>query len=86
MCEDLGLDPTAYRITCIPFDVYKRLADRYGWGTRPLWTHFDGYQVTRDGFYLPPHPEGQLSDGEREELIAGLVATFGEEADHRHDR
>ncbi len=48
VCEDLGLDPIVYRITCIPFDVYKRLADRYGWGTRRLWTHFDGYQVTRE--------------------------------------
>lgn len=48
VCEDLGLDPTAYRITCIPFDVYKRGADHYGWGARQLWTHFDGYQVTRE--------------------------------------
>jgi mono/diheme cytochrome c family protein len=30
-------------------------------------------------FYLPLHPEAQLSDAEREALIAGLVATFGEE-------
>lgn len=44
----LGLDPTAYRITCVPFDVYNRLADRCGWGTQRLWTHFDGYQVTRE--------------------------------------
>lgn len=48
VCEGLGLDPTVYRLTCIPFDVYNRLADRYGWGTREHWTHFDGYQVTRE--------------------------------------
>ena len=36
-------------------------------------------------FYLPAHPEAQLSDGEREELIAGLVAVFGEEDNHQHD-
>jgi mono/diheme cytochrome c family protein len=30
-------------------------------------------------FYLPAHPEARLSETEREELIAGLVATFGEE-------
>jgi mono/diheme cytochrome c family protein len=42
-------------------------------GEMPLW------------FYLPAHPEAQLSDEERAELIAGLVATFGEEDDHHHD-
>jgi len=42
-------------------------------GEMPLW------------FYLPAHPEAQLSDEEREELIAGLVATFGEKADQHHD-
>lgn len=30
-------------------------------------------------FYLPAHPEARLSDSERKELIAGLVATFGDE-------
>ncbi|MCZ7618929.1 MAG: hypothetical protein M5U32_11705 [Myxococcota bacterium] len=48
LCEDLGLDPTAYRLTCVPFDVYERLANRYGWGMQELWTHFDGYQLTRE--------------------------------------
>ena len=34
-------------------------------------------------FYLPAHPEAQLSDREREALIAGLLATFGEKkSDH----
>lgn len=42
-------------------------------GEMPLW------------FYLPLHPEARLSDEEREELIAGLVATFGEEEVHQHD-
>ena len=39
-------------------------------------------------FYLPAHPEAQLSDEERQWLIAGLAATFGEKAErdhHRHD-
>lgn len=48
VCEDIGLDPLIYRIVCIPFDAYQRLAARHGWGARALWTHFDGYQVTRD--------------------------------------
>jgi mono/diheme cytochrome c family protein len=39
-------------------------------------------------FYLPAHPEARLSEREREQLVAGLVATFGDEtADeaHSHD-
>ena len=36
-------------------------------GEMPLW------------FYTPLHPEARLSDGEREELLAGLRATFGDE-------
>ncbi len=44
----------------------------------------------RDGemppwFYLPARSEARLSDAEREALIAGLVATFGEEGHHEHD-
>jgi mono/diheme cytochrome c family protein len=35
-------------------------------GEMPLW------------YYLPFHPDAQLSDAERRELVAGLVATFGE--------
>lgn len=48
VCEEMGLDPTAFRIVCIPFDAYKRLAVRFGWGTQRLWTHFDGYHLTRE--------------------------------------
>ncbi|ASQ91098.1 cytochrome C [Prosthecochloris sp. GSB1] len=29
-------------------------------------------------FYLPLHPEASLSDSEKQELVNGLVATFGE--------
>jgi mono/diheme cytochrome c family protein len=42
-------------------------------GEMPVW------------FYLPVHPEARLSDEDREELIRGLVATFGEEVGHGHD-
>jgi len=45
--REIGLDPFEYQLVCIPFDVYLRLASKYGWGQRELWTHFDGYQVTR---------------------------------------
>jgi hypothetical protein len=47
-CEELGLDPREYRVVCIPFDVYARIAPERGWGRQELWTHFDGYQVTRE--------------------------------------
>lgn len=48
LCAELGLDPLEYVVTCIPFDAYLRLAPKYGWGQQELWTHFDGYQVTRE--------------------------------------
>lgn len=38
-------------------------------------------------FYRPLHPEAELSEAERERLLAGLIATFGdEEAEEGHDR
>ena len=48
VCEQAGLDPEEYRLVCVPFDVYLRAAPERGWGQRELWTHFDGYQVTRE--------------------------------------
>lgn len=45
---ELGLDPQEFTVTCIPFDVYLRLAPAHGWGQREMWTHFDGYEVTRN--------------------------------------
>jgi hypothetical protein len=41
----LGLEPLDFRMVCIPFDVYSRLATTFGWGLQPRWTHFDGYQI-----------------------------------------
>lgn len=43
-----GLDPTRYRLVCIPPDIYVRLGERFGWGGSELWTHFDGYQLVKD--------------------------------------
>jgi hypothetical protein len=48
VCAELGLDPAVYVIVPIPFDAYLRLAPRFNWGRDRLWTHFDGYQVTRE--------------------------------------
>lgn len=44
---EIGLDPFEFRLSCIPFDAYLRLGPKHGWGQRELWTHFDGYLVTR---------------------------------------
>ena len=49
MLEELGLDPRAFRLVCIPSDVYLRLGEAQGWGRQPFWTHFDGYLVMADG-------------------------------------
>lgn len=48
LCEDLGVDPIEFTVACVPFDAYTRLAPQHGWGREQLWTHFDGYQVTRE--------------------------------------
>jgi hypothetical protein len=48
----IGLDPRAYRIVCVPPDVYMRVGPSRGWGTREEWTHFDGYQVRARGRLL----------------------------------
>ena len=51
----------------------------------------DAAEMVREGemppwFYLPAHPEARLSSEDRELLVAGLVATFGQEQDDRpHD-
>jgi hypothetical protein len=47
--NDLGLDLRAFRLVCIPPDVHLRLGEAEGWGHQPVWTHFDGYLVLRNG-------------------------------------
>jgi len=47
--ERLGLDPLAFRLVCIPPDLFVRLGRERGWGQRPEWTHLDGYQVLAGG-------------------------------------
>ena len=49
VAERLGLDPLAFRIVCVPPDVFMRAGRDRGWGQRPEWTHFDGYQVMKSG-------------------------------------
>jgi hypothetical protein len=47
--KELGLDPRAFRLVCIPPDVHLRLGEAEGWGRQPFWTHFDGYLIMADG-------------------------------------
>lgn len=37
-------------------------------------------------FYLPAHPEAKLNAAEKEELVSGLVATFGEKKSSDKDK
>jgi hypothetical protein len=45
----LGLDPRAFRLVCVPFDVYFRIGRDRGWGQQQHWTHIDGYQIMQGG-------------------------------------
>jgi hypothetical protein len=47
--DQLGLDPASYRLVCIPPDLHLRMGMQKNWGQQPLWTHFDGYMIQRDG-------------------------------------
>lgn len=47
--QQLGLDPREFRLVCVPQDLYARFGREHGWGQRQQWTHFDGYQVLRNG-------------------------------------
>jgi hypothetical protein len=49
LSEHLGLDPSGFRIVCVPPDVFMRIGRSRGWGQRQEWTHFDGYQVVSGG-------------------------------------
>jgi len=46
---EMGLDVRKFRLVCIPPDVYGRVGSQRGWGRKPLWTHFDGYMVMKNG-------------------------------------
>jgi hypothetical protein len=47
--DRLGLDPTKFRLVCIPYDVYARVGQERNWGRQPKWTHVDGYQLMKGG-------------------------------------
>jgi hypothetical protein len=47
--RQIGLDPRAFRLVCVPPDVHLRLGEAESWGRQPFWTHFDGYLVMAEG-------------------------------------
>jgi|GEM_PF-494535 len=47
--ERLLLDPTEFRLVCIPHDIYIGIGQHRGWGKQQLWTHFDGFRVFKNG-------------------------------------
>ena len=56
--RDMGLDPRAFRLVCIPSDLHVRIGHKQGWGTQPFWTHLDGWMV------LPRHKFLALAGGD----------------------
>lgn len=71
--NELHLDPEQFRIVCIPFDIYARLASIHGWGKRNLWTHFDGYQLWK-GNRLRALVGGDVRFGGRYDLCSISLA------------
>lgn len=47
--DQLGLDPFAFRLICIPPDIHLQVGMDRGWGTEAIWTHFDGYMLSANG-------------------------------------
>jgi hypothetical protein len=47
--QRLRLDPIEFRLVCVPQELYMRFGRDHGWGQQEQWTHFDGYQVLKNG-------------------------------------
>jgi hypothetical protein len=69
LCSTLGLGAAEYSVVPIPFDAYLRLAPRFGWGRDHRWTHFDGYQLTRE-LHLRALVGGDVEYGGPEDLCS----------------
>ncbi len=67
--ERLRLDPTEFRLVCIPQDLYMRFGREHGWGQQQQWTHFDGYQVLKSG-QLRALAGGDVRHGGLSDLIS----------------
>jgi len=61
------------------------------WGIQKKNEGKDAAKEVREGemplwFYLPTHPEAQLSETEKKELMDGLEKTFGKETDGEEEK
>jgi hypothetical protein len=78
----------------LQYDVHEGRShfDVSDWG-RPHNEGDEAAEMMREGemppwYYLPAHPEARLSQAERDALVAGLIATFGDEEagpSHHHE-
>jgi hypothetical protein len=81
--ERLLLDPMEFRLVCIPHDLYMMLGRDRGWGQQQQWTHFDGFQVLRNG-HLRALAGGSARYGGLSDLVSiavddqreGVIARF----------
>jgi hypothetical protein len=81
--ERLLLDPIEFRLVCIPHDLYMAVGRDRGWGQQQQWTHFDGFQVLRNG-HLRALAGGSARYGGLSDLVSiavddqreGVIARF----------
>jgi len=71
--ERLLLDPNEFRLVCIPLDLYIGLGRDRGWGRQQQWTHFDGFQVLKNG-HLRALAGGDTRYGGLSDLVSIDVA------------
>lgn len=76
--NELGLDPSLFKLVCIPPDLHMRIGLERGWGQEKIWTHFDGYLVMMDGA-LHPLAGGDVRFG-------GIYDLLGLPRDYAPDR
>jgi hypothetical protein len=81
--ERLLLDPIEFRLVCIPHDLYMIVGRDRGWGQQQQWTHFDGFQVLKNG-HLRALAGGSARYGGLSDLVSiavddqreGVIARF----------
>ena len=71
-------------LTALDVKIGRKKFNVSEWGRQEKNKGDEAAEETREGkmppwFYLPAHPEAKLTPSEKDELVKGLVATFGEE-------
>jgi hypothetical protein len=78
-------------ITQIDVNVGRRKFNVSEWGRSTKNEGDKAASEVREGkmppvFYLPAHPEAKLSPSEKDELVTGLAATFGDKKEKGPDK